>query len=589
MAGVQCVNHTERMRRQSLPLDKSTSHDCLGKPLSERSEYYDAVTEQATLAEAGGLAKERSVLLLWFLRNVVGVGELEAYDHVCDGDNDKGIDGLFLERGAGEDSPDTLVVYQSKYTESPNSKVGPNDLDRLAGTFYHFQSGTSLDSLLRSGTESSLLQLIDTLDLPGALTDDSPGLQVRLVLVTTGTLNGDAQKKVAALREAHGNHYIEVWDVDSLGRIAVAVKSPERLQAEIRVQIEPDVLITGESPNRVAVLPVCAEEIANWPGITGRQLFALNVRHELRWNRVRKALDGAVNRRADHPDFLAYHNGLTVICDNFERQDDTLVIHNPSVVNGAQSVFAFRRGAESGILSEALRVFVKVVEVDGRPLLEKEVGRRSNTQTGVNPRNLMANHGTQLRLAREFANSYDDITYETRPDVLPETGLAIKNDGAAQLLCAIFNEWPWLAIKKTALFEADNHAQIFSERIHAHHVLFAERVKEAVQDQRSEFPFPYLSSWLLTRLVACYLVGQILRESQMVPDLLAASREVLEDPALVKTLRELAFLAAFTLCERNETLGEADDFKKDFKNQKKLLTLAAASRKSYRMYAKLKG
>ena len=174
----------------------------------------------------------------------------------------------------------------------------------------------------------------------------------------------------ATLAESGGLAKERVWNIDRLGRIAVAVKSRERLQAEMRVQIGPDLLITGEPPNRVAVLPVRASEIVDWPGIDSRQLFALNVRHELRSNRVSKSLDGAIMRQADHADFLSYHNGLTVICDNFDRQDDFLMIRNPSVVNSAQSVLAFCRGANRATLSDALRVFVKIVEVEGRPLLD---------------------------------------------------------------------------------------------------------------------------------------------------------------------------------------------------------------------------
>lgn len=551
--------------------------------MPRRLAYYKAIAKQARLAEAGGLAKDRSVLLLWFLRNVVGVGELEAYDYVCDGDNDKGIDGLFLERGTGEDPPKTLVVFQSKYTQSPID-VGPTDLDRLAGTAHHFQSEASLKRLLGSGAQPSLLQVIKELDLQRVLAADKQHLDVRLVLITTGVLNGDAQRQVAALHEKHGRRYMEVWDVDKLGPIAVAVRSPKRLQTKICVQIDPDLLITGTPPNRVAVVPVRASEVAAWPGISSRELFALNVRYELGSNQVSKSLDSAIGRQADHPDFLSYHNGLTVICDSFDREDRSLVISNPSVVNGAQSVLAFRRGADGGTLTDDLRVLMKVVEVAGRPQLEREVSRRSNTQTGVNARNLMANHGTQLRLAREFSESYPDITYETRPDTLsPGTGLVIKNDAAAQLLCAIFNARPSLAVKKTTLFRSENHSQIFSDRIHAHHILFAERIKDAVQHRKNSYPEPYQKSWLLTRLVACYLVGEILRESDAVPDLIAARAEELEDPALLDSLDKFAYVAAVTLRERNDDLGETDDFKKDFKNRRELRTLAAGALRAYRL------
>src|ERR1019366_6266337 len=302
---------------------------------------YNTIAQQATLAEAGGLAKERSVLLLWFLRNVVGVGELEAYDHVCDGDNDKGIDGLFLERGGGEGNPDTLVIDQSKYTQSSDGTVGPIDVDRLAGAANYFASSATLDNLVASGPESTLLQLIDALGLAQVLSDAEATLAIRLVLVTTGTLNGDAKKKAEAVREVFGEHYIEVWDIDRLGPLALAVRSPERLPDTIHIAYDDsEILITGEVPNRVAVLPVKATDVAGWPGIESRQLFALNVRHELRSNRVSKALDGAISRSPEHRDFLAYHNGLTVVCDRFTADSGSIDIDRPSVVNGAQSVLA---------------------------------------------------------------------------------------------------------------------------------------------------------------------------------------------------------------------------------------------------------
>jgi hypothetical protein len=41
------------------------------------------------------------------------------------------------------------------------------------------------------------------------------------------------------------------------------------------------------------------------------------------------------------------------------------------------------------------------------------------------------------------------------------------SDDAAQLLCAVFNTRPWLAVKRLVLFEGDNHAAIFSDEIHA--------------------------------------------------------------------------------------------------------------------------
>ncbi len=219
--------------------------------MTTKQQMYDEIARQATLAEAGGLAKQRAVLLLWFLRNVVGIEELEAYDHVCDGDNDKGIDGLFLELGTGDEEPDTLVIYQSKYTEGPKGKVGATDIDRLSGAANHFTNGTTLDSLLASGLEPSLEQLIRSLGLPRTI-ERTPPLRTRVVIVTTGRLDGDSQKQVAALRAKHDDRFVEVWDLDRLGPLAASVRSPERLQGMVTASVpKGQLLVTGAPPNRV--------------------------------------------------------------------------------------------------------------------------------------------------------------------------------------------------------------------------------------------------------------------------------------------------------------------------------------------------
>lgn len=559
---------------------------------ANRKSYYKTLAEQATTDEAGGLAKKRSVLLLWFFRNVVGVGDIDAYDYVCDGDDDKGIDGLFIEPSPGDDEAATLVIYQSKYTEGPDAKVGDRDVDRLAGAAAHFADAGTVHRLLAGKLEPSVRQLIEDLGIEGKLQRDPESLRVRLVLVTSGQLHPDAKRKVENIRAASGSGYLDVWTIDELGPLAEAVRSPQRMQGTIEVQVnDPEVLVTGEAPNRVAITPVAAQAIAQWPGIHDRWLFALNVRHQLRANKVSKGLDRAVATEADHRDFLAYHNGLTVICDRFQIEGGSLTMTNPSVVNGAQSVLAFQRGLAEGQLTDALRVPVKVVEVAGRPFLEREVSRRSNTQTAVNPRNLMANSGPQLRLLREFETQYPGVFYETRPDsVTPGPPRVIRNDDAAQLLCAIFNEWPWLAVKKLSLFESDNHPHIFSERISAHHVVLADEIQTAVQGQKDEFPDAYRSSWRLTRLIACYLVGQIAREAAGEGvSIFDEPEAALANPDLPGILARWAYIAAAAMSERHDELGEADDFKKDFKNESRLKSLGASARKAYKLATRMAG
>src|SRR5258708_10658220 len=131
---------------------------------------YDLLSSLASTDEAGGLAKERAVLLLWFFRNVLGLDDLEAYEFVCDGNDDGGVDGLYLEPGTGDEDIETLVIFQSEYTQSPR-QVGPEKLGRLVSIASRFKDADSLQELLASGVEDKLGHLVARFDLVRKLRD----------------------------------------------------------------------------------------------------------------------------------------------------------------------------------------------------------------------------------------------------------------------------------------------------------------------------------------------------------------------------------------------------------------------------------
>jgi hypothetical protein len=554
---------------------------------------YDVLKQLANTDEAGGLAKSRSVLLLWFLRNVMGLDDLDAYEFVCDGDADGGVDGLRLEQSTGDEVHETLVIYQSKYTNNP-SQVGPTSLDALLGRADRFKDADSLKQFLAEGVEEKLQALVDRFDLVRKLEDGAFAdgrLRLKLVLVTTGVLTTAARNQIDAANAASGVGYATAYDLRRLGPLARAVATPEAQVDSLEAPCVPGTrVVVGEPPNRVAVAAISAADIVSWPGIEDRTLFALNVRRELRRNRVSRQLDDAIAREHEHSDFLAFHNGLTVICDSFDEEDDKLAVEKPSIVNGTQSVLAFFRGDGDGLLSPDLRVFVKFVEVSGRPQLAKEVSWRSNTQTAVNARNLMALGGPQARIAQEFEQRYPETLYETRPDAtLGAEGATrfIANDDAAQLLCAVYNAMPWLAVKRLTLFESENHALIFSESIGADQVFLVDTIRQIVDDEVDRFPAKYRASWRLTRLVAVYLVGQMLRVDDELRKILDDPAAALQDlVALREKLTKPVRVAAATLKQRadlREVEEVADEFNREFKSQQTLHELRDAARSNFNL------
>jgi AIPR protein len=559
----------------------------------ERQQAYDLISDLASLDEASGLAKERAVLLLWFLRNVVGLDEFDAFDYICDGDDDGGIDALYLEEGQAEDDVETLVIFQSYFPEGPKD-VGPNKLDKLITASNHFKTEAALRGFLAGDLEPALRRLIAEFGLLDKLAQGrfaDGRLRIRLVYVTMGVLNQRAIQSRDSTNEAEGKGYLSSYDLPRLADIAAVVAAPDSEVDELVINCKSDerlIVQDDDGGNRVVVVPVKASSIVEWDGIEDRKLFALNVRGELRRNRVSRQLDAAIRRETDHGDFLASHNGMTITCDHFDEKRGSLVVTKPSVVNGAQSVIAFWRGEQDAALTDDLQVFVKLVEVKGRPQFASSVSSRSNTQTAVSARNLVANTGPQRRLLAEFTDRFPGVLYEVKYDdslVKQHSGPRIANDEAAQLLCAVYNQEPWLAVKRTSLFEAENYPRIFNEGIHAEDVVLMDLIKQEANARRDKIPERYRRSWILTRLVVIYLVGQILRADK---DL----REIISDPAaaladrdqLADDLKRPFSAAILTLKKRQDQRdrdGEDDDFRVDFKNTEHLKELRDQARDAY--------
>ena len=93
---------------------------------------YDLIASVAKPTESEGLKKERSILLLWYVRNALGIDDLEAYEYICDGDHDKGVDGMVLNEAREGEALDTLTILQSKYPLSAKN-AGESDVRDLIG------------------------------------------------------------------------------------------------------------------------------------------------------------------------------------------------------------------------------------------------------------------------------------------------------------------------------------------------------------------------------------------------------------------------------------------------------------------------
>jgi hypothetical protein len=133
------------------------------------------------------------------------------------------------------------------------------------------------------------------------------------------------------------------------------------------------------------------------------RLLARNIRYDL-GSRIGKGIRETYEKSPG--DFWYFHNGLTIICDDFVERDKEATLVGPSVVNGAQTLYAI--SASSNKKSTAM-VPVKVI-VRGRANSKameddawiQSIIRTVNSQNRVRKSDLRSNEPEQVLLQTRF-------------------------------------------------------------------------------------------------------------------------------------------------------------------------------------------
>jgi hypothetical protein len=527
------------------------------------------------LAEDEGPLSGDEILALWFLRRFMLIDDLDSYEFVRDelevfdadafvwvpaptADDPPSLQLIEVVRGEGELSAEPVTALWEKISAL-------REAGDIRGLSADVLTDPVADYLARVYKGRRKVNGQTPPILTGAVVSDMTA--------------SDGAKAVAA----ETGSSIVIYDAERLEGYARAIAGPKLVSAERTVEVdEAERLVTAAGESRVLVCPIEAAEVVNWPGIDDRSLFDLNVRFALGAGRVRASLDQAIQHGTSHNDFLASHNGLTVLCSDFRAEGKRVTVHDLSVVNGAQTVIALHRNKDR--IGPDLRVLVKFVAVQSGSELAREIAIRSNTQNPVNSRNLRALDPRQLALKQEFEEQFPDVEYITRPDIGSRTEpTKIRNDDAAQWLAAVYNEEPWLAVKRDSLFVGDTYKSVFSARIGAPEILLCQLIRDAVEAVRGEVPAKYAGSWRLTALVLVYLVGQLLRTSDQLRQVLSNPEHAVksQQAETVRLLEALGRHAAATLRENLAKRGEEDDFKVDFKSQAFLRRLGSTSRNKF--------
>jgi len=522
---------------------------------------------------------DSAALLIWFLETIFRLDEIEAHDAVCDKKHDAGIDALSV-----KDDQKELFLFQAKRKQSLPATLGDTDLKQFVGSLQQFQTEASVNKLANKTANDELRNLLRN----GSVADKiAKGYKIRAVFVCNIAANDDAQRYLEHA-EATG-HQIDLWDLTRLAPVLAQLSRDWFINESVKLNVVPSkVFADGPKTNpQLVYAAIQARELVKMPGIDDTRIFAQNVRLGLGNTRVNNDILETVKNKAEHTNFLTFHNGLTIVSKKITLRGSKLTLEGYSVCNGCQSLLTFYKNRT--LLTNALEVLVRIVKVGDDRKLAHSIAYRTNNQNAISLRDLSANDIGQILLKEEFEKLYGHDTCYVIKRGEEVNGRELHNEYAGRLLLAVYVAQPWSCHQTYRVF-GDLENRIFSYDTEASHIRLVELMHEVVKVKIESVENERIQRYALTRFLILYLVAEILRLGGGGKALFGNPGTYLSTRSAKNTKQDTVVTAIkdlihFVIIELNffvtENGGDTYDYKSEFKSPKNVAKIRSEVLKAY--------
>lgn len=366
-------------------------------------------------------------LSAWYLMVEAGATREAAVDASVDGNNDHGIDSVFV------DATDTIWLVQSKYINNGSGEPALGDVskfkdgvcDLLRGRFERFNTNLSskrqvIDRVIASGEAKCKAILLST---GSSFSDDRRALMHDL----ENTLNEPANPSLIRFSNV---------GLTTLHQMDLASSQAPPITLEIELENygfvrEPRLSYYGS---------LGGQQIADMSEEYGQRLFSANIRQFKGNTTVNSGIEETL--KATPEDMFYFNNGVTFLCDDIQpvgysaesRNIGTFRLLGASVINGAQTVSCISKVAATEPTEQA-KVMVTVISKKNAPDgFSNEVTQYRNSQNMVSDIDFAALDENQQQWAMTLANS--GVNYRYKGGLLDDETFDLEQ-AARALACAI--------------------------------------------------------------------------------------------------------------------------------------------------------
>jgi len=459
-----------------------------------------------------GFRINRSAFLIWFLRNIFYLNEQTSIDSVCDGSNDKGIDGIWVD----EDSEE-IYIFQTKFSPLDQGYQGERDIREFLGVGRWFNSEQKVEELRNSLANDQLKRLLEKGEIGDRI---SKGYIVKFIFATNKIFDIGAKEFLGGVEN------IESYDKNDLFEkyIYLAEEEIENTPKKLKITNEGHISYTGDPENEAIVLILPAKEILKLDGIQNRSLFSRNVRYWIGKTRVNKDIVKTLNEVREHPKFFLYHNGITITCNSFNLDLDRkeILLEGYQIINGCQSIISFYENKR--VLTENIHILAKIIKLPPISPLIKKITKNTNNQNSIRIQDLKSDDRIQRNLKNKFQDMFGQrVLYKIKRGE-DEQGFndVINMDFGAQLIESFYLEKPHNTHLKNKMF-TERYGDIFSRKIGPENIYLAYTIHRIILENIKEIENLPMRNYGLSRFAILRFIKTILEKDPK-------GKEIIENP-----------------------------------------------------------
>jgi len=319
-----------------------------------------------------------------------------------------------------------LYLYQNKYPDSENKRYGIDTVREVFSALSHLLGDLEPTNELPESRQEAVSHLTEV--------KTNQGKVVLRTVVGGKWSDNDLEQQAAGLIPTGVPFEVEheLWDVARLRDLLTSSQSTLSNQSvdfktyantHDPIMSYPSSGVPGYGDAEIVLLS--AFSLAEESKRQGIKLFEQNVRLFLKKTPLNKDMEKTLRDTDQCKSFWYGHNGITLLCDDFEKNGPSgsptsINVENPQIVNGCQTSSTLAEvfgapGNQQGY--EDFPILTRIIKLDGNDALRARtaeiIALRTNSQQAIKSADLRANDKEQVHF-QNLLKTFDEKWFYER-------------------------------------------------------------------------------------------------------------------------------------------------------------------------------